>query len=124
GFVDGEGNGRLPLSGAVPDMASSTALFSQLQSLYRARAAQDFDAVVQRVGDLLQASGRARDVIPLPFIQALCKNAYSLQVLTTRGLEEEYTKPDLAVLREALEDGEMCEAGVEMNPILWYLSLR
>ena len=82
-----------------------------------------------------------------------------LQVLTTRGLEEEYTKPDLAVLREvregrreggravcalisissflppslspslpplfkALEDGEMCEAGVEMNPILWYLSLR
>jgi len=39
------------------------------------------------VGDLLQASGRARDVIPLPFIQALCKNAYSLQVRRERGRE-------------------------------------
>ena len=32
-----------------------------------------------RVGDLLAASGRARDAIPLDEVEALVKNAYALQ---------------------------------------------
>lgn len=33
-----------------------------------------------RVGDLLESSGRARDAIPVQEVEALVKNAYALQV--------------------------------------------
>ena len=50
GFVQNEGNGKLPLSGAIPDMSSSTESFTELQNLYRAKAAKDADAIKTRWG--------------------------------------------------------------------------
>lgn len=47
-FVEAEGGGRLPLSGAVPDMAASTAAYTQLQQLYRDKALEDRAAVRKR----------------------------------------------------------------------------
>lgn len=48
GFLQDEGHGRLPLSGAIPDMASSTDSFTELQNLYRAKASMDIDAMKSR----------------------------------------------------------------------------
>jgi len=45
GFIQHEGHGKLPLSGSIPDMSSSTEAFTELQNLYRAKAAQDANAM-------------------------------------------------------------------------------
>lgn len=48
GFLQNEGHGKLPLSGAIPDMSSSTDSFTDLQNIYRAKAAKDAEAIKSR----------------------------------------------------------------------------
>ena len=105
-FVQQEGNGSLPLEvcltlaaavlaslracpgdraalpalqGAIPDMTATTALYLQLQRLYREQADADVQAVGQHVQAVLQQVGRDRLAISSADIKTFCRHARYLR---------------------------------------------
>ena len=112
-----EKNNRAPLHGTIPDMTASTNLYVQLQKLYHDQAVQD----VQDFASLLGSdSGIAPDEV-----QSFCRNVYSLDLLTTRTLEQEYSAINDS---EVLDEWNMILMDPyevpEQTPFLWYIALK
>lgn len=63
-FMEGEGAGRPPLSGFLPDMTASTAMFIRLQSAYKARADTEAASVRARMDALLVEAGLKPEDVP------------------------------------------------------------
>jgi amyloid beta precursor protein binding protein 1 len=110
-------NNRAPLHGTIPDMTSSTNLYVQLQKLYHDQAVQDVQEFATFLGS---DSGIAQDEA-----QSFCRNVYSLDLLTTRTLEQEYSVIDDA---EVLDEWNMILMDPyevpEQTPFLWYIALK
>ncbi|PVU87069.1 hypothetical protein BB559_006247 [Furculomyces boomerangus] len=51
-----EGNGKLPLTGTIPDMKADTKRFIEIQKIYKNKANQDIEKVYNRVQDLLKSN--------------------------------------------------------------------
>lgn len=62
--MSGEGAGRPPLSGFLPDMTASTTMFIKLQGAYKARAEAEAATVRTRMDELLTAAGLAPADVP------------------------------------------------------------
>ena len=75
-----------------------------------------------RVRDLLQSLGRPADAIPESEIDIFCKNTFSIRLVRSRPLEDEFTKPKSEVIAEGISD--FMEGPPEMCPMVWYLGLR
>ena len=60
-------------------MTATTAMYLQLQRVYRERAEQEAAAVEGHLGRLLASLGRAPGAIPPPHVRAFCKNARNLR---------------------------------------------
>ena len=75
-FIDGEGQGHLPVRGTIPDMFSDSARYVQLQNVYREKAAQDAEAVLKIVHDQLESIGR-------PAVRTDCRMVFFIQCLFT-----------------------------------------
>ena len=60
-------------------MWSTTALFLELQRLYRAKSDADVAAVQLRVASHLRALGRSPDTIPADSVRLLVRNAAALR---------------------------------------------
>lgn len=104
GFVQGEGQGCLPLRGSIPDMISSSDMYVQLQRAYQARANKDVDAVMSHVQQVLGNLGRTNGNITKKHVKAFCKNSAFLNVLKYRSVAEEYANLKLEPLRSLLDD--------------------
>jgi len=106
-----------PLHGTIPDMTASTNLYVQLQKLYHDQAMQD----VHEMKQLLDGDSSISE----EDVHTFCRNVFSLDLLHTRTLEQEYsviTEDD--VLDEwnmVLMDPYEVE---EQTPFLWYIALR
>ena len=55
--------GRLPVSGVIPDMFSDSERFIQLQNIYREKAGQDVEQVGRKVSQVLESLGRSTETI-------------------------------------------------------------
>lgn len=106
---------RPPLHGAIPDMTASTNLYVQLQRLYHDQAAQD----VAEMKQLLPANFSEEDV------HTFCRNVFSLDILRTRTLEEEYNPVNDEEVTEEWNMLLMDPYEVpEHTPFLWYMAVR
>lgn len=81
--------GQVPLSGSLPDMASDSENYIKLQSVYKAKAAEDHETFTT----LLQKITTEYGIDPTPFtadnIRLFCKNTHLLHV--TLGTKKTYT---------------------------------
>ena len=79
---------------SIPDMWSTTALFLELQRLYRTKADADGAAVQRHVAARLRSLGRSPDAIPADSVRMLVRNAASLRCVQSKvGGYESTTKP-------------------------------
>ncbi len=60
-------------------MTATTAMYLQLQRVYRERADQEVAAVEGHLARLLASLGRAPGAIPRPDVRAFCKNSRNLR---------------------------------------------
>lgn len=78
-FVDNEGKGCLPVQGALPDMTATTALYLNLQRIYREQADRDVAAVTAHVHAILSSINRTPKSIPAGSIKTFCKHVRNLR---------------------------------------------
>lgn len=90
-YISNEGNGQLPIEGSLPDMTATTALYLNLQRIYREQADRDISAVTRHVQDVLSSIDREPGSIPASEIRMFCKHVRYLRVVRYRKLEEEFT---------------------------------
>ncbi|KAF9688292.1 hypothetical protein SADUNF_Sadunf02G0182400 [Salix dunnii] len=105
-FIVNEGGGEAPLEGSIPDMASSTELYVNLQKIYLEKAEADFLVLQQRVKSILKRIGRDPDSISKAMIKSFCKNARKLKVCRYRLVEDEFSNPAASYLQKYLSDEE------------------
>lgn len=119
-----------PLVGALPDMTSTTSMYTDLQQVYREQALTDRRAIAEYLMTTMRdagCSGTTAD--PTAFlaqheesIDLFCRNcARNLRMLTTRSVAEERQMLREGVLDEATEDAYEDPA---QTPIGFYLALR
>ncbi|KAI5654601.1 hypothetical protein M9H77_31788 [Catharanthus roseus] len=109
-FIANEGDGETPLEGSIPDMASSTELYVNLQRVYQAKAEADFLVMERRVRDILKRIGRDPYSITKTNIKNFCKNARKLRICRYRTIEEEFNTPAQAEIQKLLIDEDYCFA--------------
>lgn len=103
----------LPLSGALPDMTSTTDSYIQLQTIYQTKAKQDLQQVRAKVVQIL---GRGLSDEEEEFLALFTRNLKTLDLLRYRTLEEELTATRTDDLTNDLD---------ETPPMVeWYVGLR
>jgi len=107
-FVENEGNGCLPLRGAIPDMTADSERYIALQGVYREQASQHIASITNHLHELEQNLGqdgsanselrgqsespprKSPDGITENDIRTFCKNASFLRVVRSRSFQQEY----------------------------------
>ncbi|CAK9018868.1 NEDD8-activating enzyme E1 regulatory subunit, partial [Durusdinium trenchii] len=119
-----QGNGKLPLSGKLPDMTATTSLYVQLQQLFQEEAAAQVEQMLARVQKVSQELGWAADEISKAEVELLCKNAADLRAIRLSSLSEEVDKAsinkdevEMAVMEDVGDSGPQC-------PVLFYFMVR
>ena len=110
-FVGSEG--RLPVSGVVPDMFSDSDRFIKLQNIYKEKANQDAEIIQRKVHQVLESLGKSTDLIPEVDVKRFCREARYLRVQKGSSLDKELSCSSLS---HHLEDPE--------SDVLYYLVLR
>lgn len=88
GFVEAEGNGKLPLKGVLPDMIASTDHYVKLQNIYRTQAALDAESVYRKVQEIVTQLNR--DNINEAEVKLFCRHAHDLHLIKGSSIAEEY----------------------------------
>lgn len=91
-FVEKDGKGYLPLPGILPDMTAETALYINLQNIYRAKSLYDADSVFRRVQDLLKELNKSNDWISEKDVRLFCREAAYVSVRRGTKIADEYEK--------------------------------
>lgn len=78
-FVE-KNEGKLPLPGNLPDMASTTSNYVALQKLYRDRAIRDQERFSEELLTVFREIGRSEEELSQESIATFCKNAAFLYV--------------------------------------------
>lgn len=100
-FVHTQGAGHLPLSGSLPDMTADSESFVTVQQLYRKKADEDFQAVLDNVRQICSFVGISKDLVKVADVKYFCRNAAFLRCVRTSRLRDEYQ--DKATLTTALQ---------------------
>ena len=127
----------LPVSGAVPDLTSTTTRFIELQKLYHAHAAQHAAEITALAGAAAAAAGAPAAAPSLEWVTAACKTARRLRVFRSMppgDAEEDELRwageevgslfaPD--DLQEGVEPDDVNENVVTMaqHPAIWVIVL-
>jgi len=111
-FVNREG--RLPVSGAVPDMFSDSERYIQLQGIYKEKAREDMEQVGRKVAQVLESLGRSAETIQEAEVRRFCKESRNLRVQRGSNISEEFNQPS---------NGEWCDPDLGSDR-LYYLALR
>lgn len=113
-------NGLPPLYGTIPDMTASTSMYVQLQKLYQKQAFQDLQ-------DFMSLLEHAPVAIDKDEVQTFCRNVYSLDLFTTRTLQQEYSS-DVEMDEDVVDEWNMVLMDPyeveEQTPFLWYVALK
>jgi len=123
-FLREEGNGKLPVSGKVPDLTSSTESYIALQNVYKEKAHEDALAVFDHVKTALEKSNRPSDSIPFSMVETFCKNSFDIRHVRFSMVRDEVdsSKLNKEEIEMAVMEG-VGDASVQC-PILWYFMLR
>ncbi|XP_011497126.1 PREDICTED: NEDD8-activating enzyme E1 regulatory subunit isoform X2 [Ceratosolen solmsi marchali] len=89
-FMENEGDGLLPLKGALPDMIADTEKFISLQQVYHKQANTDIEAVWKRTLQLLRQLGKPSDSISEKDVKLFCRHASELCIQRGSSLANEY----------------------------------
>ncbi|KAG7663555.1 uncharacterized protein J8A68_002941 [[Candida] subhashii] len=94
-------NQQLPLAGSLPDMASDTKNYINLQNIYRTKALKDQKLFTEEVHGILESIGRNPTDIPNESIAVFCKNVQLLfvtigsrKLVDTQLIEKLYQESD------------------------------
>ena len=140
-FVANEGDGWLPLNGALPDMTASSDMYIKLQRIYFEKSQNDYQAVLSRVKSIAQNNGIDFNTLsPYPYantlgdmVKTFCKNASQMQALRIRSLDDEISMKkdedgDNLTLNAFQMDIMMKDmdstADAEQSCAKWYVMLR
>lgn len=82
-----DAHGVLPLPGALPDMKATSADYIQIQTIYKSKARHDVAEVTKFVRSIEASLSRTDSAIPDSEIEAFCKNASHVRVLTNSNNE-------------------------------------
>ena len=66
--------GKLPVSGVVPDMVATTELFQQMQKIYMTKGASDKEKMRAYVDSIITARGLPKDQVKDDEFDLFCKN--------------------------------------------------
>lgn len=128
-FVAKEGGGeRLPVTGELPDMHSSTVNYIALQKVYGGKHDEDRKAFEAHLETALGKAGRGLDSVDKELVGRFLKNVRDLRVLRTRSIALEYSdkEEDQEPAKEAAEES-VWDLEEELRPQLpatWYCVLR
>lgn len=89
-FIENEGQGALPLRGALPDMTAETSRYIALQQIYQAQAKQDAEAVYRRVQHLLHVLNQPPESVSEGDVKIFCRHAAELGLIRGSSIEDEY----------------------------------
>eukprot|EP00339_Tiarina_fusa_P013613 CAMPEP_0117006030 /NCGR_PEP_ID=MMETSP0472-20121206/6410_1 /TAXON_ID=693140 ORGANISM="Tiarina fusus, Strain LIS" /NCGR_SAMPLE_ID=MMETSP0472 /ASSEMBLY_ACC=CAM_ASM_000603 /LENGTH=422 /DNA_ID=CAMNT_0004707391 /DNA_START=149 /DNA_END=1417 /DNA_ORIENTATION=+ len=109
----------LPLSGSLPDMSSDTVSYQTIQSLYKDKANEDYNAMSHYVDNVCKISGKPRSDISEEYLRLVCKNAQFLRCVATRSMAQEF---ELSA-DNGMKITEAIECDMYGTP-KWYLVLR
>ncbi|OAP62952.1 hypothetical protein AYL99_02179 [Fonsecaea erecta] len=82
-----DAHGVLPLPGTLPDMKATSADYVKLQTIYKAKARADVAEVTKLVREIEASLSRTASQVPDSEIEAFCKNASHVRVLTNPAKE-------------------------------------
>ncbi|KAH0844321.1 hypothetical protein AYO21_00795 [Fonsecaea monophora] len=77
----------LPLPGTLPDMKATSADYVKLQTIYKSKARADVAEVTRLVREIEASLSRTTAQVPDSEIEAFCKNASHVRVLTNQNKE-------------------------------------
>ncbi|KAJ1776683.1 hypothetical protein LPJ54_002912 [Coemansia sp. RSA 1824] len=90
------GAGKMPHSGAIPDMKADTQSYVNLLRIYKQKAEQDKAELTQCLRKVVQEAALADDHVSAGEIDTFCKNASQLRLVRTHALHHEAeTAPEL-----------------------------
>jgi amyloid beta precursor protein binding protein 1 len=82
----------MPLSGALPDMVSTTDFYLQLQQIYIEKAKKDVELMHTLVTKVMEARGVS--AIDEEQFALFCKNTLNIDCIEMRSIHDELTSPD------------------------------
>lgn len=97
-------DGRLPLSGAIPDMTSSSEEYLRLQSIYHTKAREDVDEVFSLVQNIMSDNTNSALASLYDETKLICKHIRDLQLINTDPIFGEYACNDRNFSEEEEED--------------------
>lgn len=89
-FVLKKNGGRLPVSGYIPDMISSSEEYIRLQAIYSKKAREDVESVFNLMQNLIHSSNCSPGSSLFDETKLLCKNIRDLRLISTDLISEEY----------------------------------
>jgi amyloid beta precursor protein binding protein 1 len=105
-----------PLQGTIPDMTSSSALYVQLQKIYKEQADFDFQEMRTLVNPTIVSDSTLHD---------FCRNVFSLDLIPIRSIRDEYYNSPSNEITDELTMATMeGDERPEQLPLLWYLAFR
>lgn len=97
--------GRLPVSGVLPDMVSTTEFYLHLQEIYIDKAKSDVAKMKELVHEVLQVRGLKTELDMQKFA-LFCKNASLIHIEQSRAIHEELLAPNWSDVADELMDPE------------------
>ncbi|KAF5661843.1 amyloid beta binding 1 [Fusarium heterosporum] len=98
---------RLPVPGGLPDMKAQSNVYIKLQNIYKERARQDVNQVIETVRHI-----PGGDDVDFEEVELFCKNARFIKLINTS--EKEPAKLDEVVEQQLVNDEIAAVAGPEM----------
>lgn len=96
---------KLPVSGTIPDMISSSEEYLRLQNIYTKKSREDVESVFNIVQNLVSAGNNSPGQSLYEETKLICKNIRDLRIIRTTPICDEYESKSL-VIREDGEDDE------------------
>ncbi|XP_015119855.1 NEDD8-activating enzyme E1 regulatory subunit [Diachasma alloeum] len=117
-FMENEGSGLLPVTGALPDMTADTEKYIALSQIYHKQAVSDVEAVWRHTIRLLRQLGRPSDSIPEKDVKLFCRYASDIHVERGTSIADEYDPKTINAndIAESLENPE--------SMMVYYVVLR
>lgn len=120
-FVLRKNDGRLPVSGSIPDMTSSSEEYIRLQTIYSKKAREDLDAVFGLVQNFISSINCSFGGSLYDDTKLICKNIRDLQLVNTCPIYEEFDFKT-CTMREEDEEDEFITIGLCLKSLDLFFS--
>lgn len=120
-FILTKNGGRLPISGTIPDMTSSSQEYIKLQAVYSKRAKEDVDAVFSRVQNMASSNTTSINGTLYEETKLICKHIRNLQLINSEPIYEDYVSKTRCFKLDEEED-ELFAIGLCLMAVDLFLS--